>query len=341
MSYKLSYLVSRLKGELITPKPIDFQVDGISDITNPQKGTIVVAEKPKLLKKALESECSVVVIPKRIVPDVIPPKPLIVVEDARLALIELLNLFARKYNFKPQIAYRTTIYPKAFIGWNVVIMANAVIMDYAVIEENVIIYPNVVVEPYARIGANTIIYPNVVIKEGTKIGRNNIIHAGAVIGSDGFGFYDKNGKRYKIPQIGIVVTEENVEIGANTCIDRATIGETRIGANTKIDNLVQIGHNVKVGKNCYIVGQAGIGGSAIIEDNVIIAGQVGIADHTRVGKGSIILAKSGVHGNVPPGSILLGIPAKPAKLMRRIYAALERFPEVIELLKDKLSKTKN
>ena len=187
-----------------------------------------------------------------------------------------------------------------------------------------VIYPNVTIEPGTTIGSNCIVYPQVSIYNGTKIGDRCIIHSGAVIGSDGYGFATHGGRHHKIPQVGIVRIEDDVEIGSGTTIDRAALGETVIGEGTKIDNLVQIGHNVRLGKHCLLVSQAGIAGSAELGDYVVVAGQSGIAGHLEIGNGVQVAAKSAVLGNVPANTKVMGIPAVPFRDFARREAMLKR-----------------
>ncbi|MGZ7031680.1 MAG: UDP-3-O-(3-hydroxymyristoyl)glucosamine N-acyltransferase, partial [Thermoanaerobaculia bacterium] len=192
-----------------------------------------------------------------------------------------------------------SIDPSARLGRNVAVGPFAVIAANVVIEDDVMVFQNVSIEAGSTIGAGSILYPNVSIYHRTRIGRRCIIHSGAVIGSDGYGFATEGGRHHKIPQIGIVRIEDDVEVGAGTTIDRAALGETVIGEGTKIDNLVQIGHNVKVGKHCLLVSQAGIAGSTELGDYVVMAGQSGATGHIRIGAGAQISAKSAVFADVP------------------------------------------
>jgi len=190
------------------------------------------------------------------------------------------------------------------------------------------IYSGAVIGRDCRLGDDVTLYPNVVLYDGTILGNRVIIHANAVIGADGFGYRLHDGKHVKVPQLGQVEIGDDVEIGACTTIDRGTFEGTRIGAGTKIDNLVQIGHNCKIGRHNLLVSQMGIAGSSSTGDYVVIAGQVGITDHVHLGDGVVVGAKAGVTKDVPPGQRMLGAPARPERELKRIIMSLERLPEI-------------
>lgn len=187
----------------------------------------------------------------------------------------------------------------------------------------------VVVGPDVHIGKDCLVYPHVVLREGSLLGDRVVVHAGAVIGSDGFGYLPGSAGLRKIPQVGIVMIEDDVEIGAGACIDRATTGRTVIGAGTKIDNQVQIGHNVRIGRNCALSAQTGVSGSAVLGEGVVAGGQVGIGDHRRVGAGARLGGKAGVWRDVPDGAEVFGYPALDVKESFRITAALRRLPDLL------------
>jgi UDP-3-O-[3-hydroxymyristoyl] glucosamine N-acyltransferase len=222
------------------------------------------------------------------------------------------------------ISAQAAIASTARLGSNVAVGAFTSIGDGVVVGDDVVIYPNVTIEPNAVIGDGTVVYPQVSIYYGSKIGRRCVIHSGVVIGSDGYGFATEGGRHHKIPQVGIVRIEDDVEIGAGTTIDRAALGETVIGEGTKIDNLVQIGHNVRVGKHCFLVSQVGIAGSTELGDYVAVAGQSGFAGHLKIGSGVQVAAKSAVLEDVPDGTKVMGIPAVPFREFARREAQLRR-----------------
>ena len=208
------------------------------------------------------------------------------------------------------ISQHAAIAPSAKLGKNVAVGAFSVIGDEATIGDDVVIYPNVTIEANAVIGDGTIVYPQVSIYYGCRVGKRCILHSGVVIGADGYGFAtDDAGVHHKIPQVGIVRIEDDVEIGAGTTVDRAALGETVIGEGTKIDNLVQIGHNVRIGKRCLLVSQVGIAGSTTLGDFVQVGGQSGFAGHLKIGHRVRVYSKSAVFEDVPDGVWVRGIPA--------------------------------
>lgn len=196
------------------------------------------------------------------------------------------------------------------------------------IEEGVVLHPHVVVGRRCRIGHESVLFSHVSIYDETEIGARVIIHSGTVIGADGFGFADHAGSRVKLPHVGRVVLEDDVEIGANSAVDRATLDETRIGAGSKLDNLVQVGHNVRIGRGAILCGQAGVSGSALLGDRVILAGQSGVAGHLELGDGASLAGKSAAFKSVPAGQMVAGVPAVPAARWRRQVAGLAHLEEL-------------
>jgi UDP-3-O-[3-hydroxymyristoyl] glucosamine N-acyltransferase len=231
--------------------------------------------------------------------------------------------------YEPGVHPTAVIAPSARLGKNISIQPYAVIGDRAEIGDRTVIGAGSYVGNECRVGADCLLYPQVSLRERTILGDRVILHGGVVLGADGFGFESIQGKHKKIPQVGFVAIGDDVEIGANTAIDRGRFGRTRVGHGTKIDNLVQIGHNCVIGDHCIICGLVGIAGSTIIGDHVTIAGQVGIAGHLTIGDKSIIMAQAGVTKDVPPGSVMLGAPAVPHKEFKRINAAVQRLPETL------------
>ena len=225
------------------------------------------------------------------------------------------------------------IHETAVIGHNVTlgeglaIDAHVRIADDARLGDGVVIYAGAYIGRGVSVGADTLIYPNVVIREGATVGARCILHAGVVVGSDGFGFAPMDGTWFKVPQVGTVLIGDDVEIGANSAVDRATFGSTVLGRGTKIDNLVQIGHNVQIGEDCVVSGMTGIAGSTTVGHHVTIGAQAGIGDHLEVGDGATIAGRAGVAGSVKPGAVVSGYPAMDHQAQLRILAAMRRLPD--------------
>ncbi|MHB9023260.1 MAG: UDP-3-O-(3-hydroxymyristoyl)glucosamine N-acyltransferase [Armatimonadota bacterium] len=261
-------------------------------------------------------------------------KPLLRVKNPQVAFAAALGMFDWRRPPAPGIDPTAIIDPTAEIDADVYIGPYVVVGARTAIGAGCAIHPHVVIAEDVRIGAGTILYPQVTIYARCAIGSRVMLHAGVVIGADGFGYERGAQGLEKIPQIGIVIIEDDVEIGANTTVDRAKTGATVIGRGTKIDNLVQIGHNCKLGERVIFVSQSGIAGSSVIEDDVLIAGQVGINDHVRIGKGAMVAGRSGVTKDLPPGITVSGYPAQPHHDELRYQAALHRVPELLKQVKE-------
>lgn len=311
-------------------------IRGISSIEDAQDGDITYAENDKLLTSAGRSLASAVIVPasSSYASMDLGHKSLIRVKNPRFAFAQVLRIFA------PEPKVYRGIHPTAIIGENVEIGQNASVHALAVVGDNVKIGDNCVVYPFAylgddvSVGSNCVIYPHVVLHNDTEVGNSVVIHSGSVLGTDGFGYMFIENRHYKIPQIGRVIIEDDVEIGSNVTIDRARTGSTRIGAGTKIDNQVHIGHNVSVGKNCVIVAQVGVSGSVTIGDGVILAGQVGIKDHVVIGDGTIVAAQAGVISDLPTGSFVSGPFGRPNQNELRTQVALRKLPGLQKLVRD-------
>jgi UDP-3-O-[3-hydroxymyristoyl] glucosamine N-acyltransferase len=253
----------------------------------------------------------------------------VVVERPQEALLTLLPRFQRS------TAPLAGIHPTAVIGAGVRLGSNVSVGPYAIIGDDVTLGDDAIVGPHCVVGAGVElgegchVVASVTIYSGSRIGKRVILHAGVRIGSDGFGYIQRDGKHLKIPHVGRCILEDDVEIGANTTIDRGSIDDTVIGAGTKIDNLVQIGHNVRVGRSCLIMSQAGVAGSVRIEDGCMILGQVGISGHHTIGKGARLAAQAGVFGDIPAGETWSGYPARPHKEALRAQAALFKLPSLL------------
>jgi UDP-3-O-[3-hydroxymyristoyl] glucosamine N-acyltransferase len=260
-------------------------------------------------------------------------KSLVFVKNPRLSLSYLMELFHPAQHSLKGIAPEVSINTKK-IGKDVTIYPFVCIEDDVEIGDDVVIYPFTFVGKGSRIGEGSRIYSNISIYHDVIIGKNVIIHSGAVIGSDGFGFVkDENGSYRKIPQAGNVIIEDDVEIGSNTCIDRATLGSTIIKKAVKIDNLVQVAHNVTIGDNTVIAGQTGISGSCNIGKNVVMGGQVGTADHLKIGDGVVLAGRAGATGDLESG-VYSGMPAIEHNLWKRIQVGLTKLPELIKKVRE-------
>lgn len=254
-------------------------------------------------------------------------------EEPRLLFAQVISLLYQPWRPNPGIDPTAKIDPSAQIGADVYIGAFVSIAHGVTIGQGVQIYPNVVIYPQVSIGQRTILHANCTIHERTSIGSNCVIHSGAVIGAEGFGFVPSPTGWVKMEQSGCTILEDGVEVGCNSTIDRPAVGETRIGANTKIDNLVQVGHGCHIGKNCALAAHVGLAGGVKIEDNVILAGQVGVANRVKIGAGAIATAKSGIHSDVPPGAIVSGYPAIANKIWLKTVAISNRLPEIYQAFK--------
>ncbi len=259
-------------------------------------------------------------------------KDMLLVDNPAFAFARVIEAFYKQPYRALGVSEKAIIEKDVTLGKEITIYPFVYIGSRSVIGDRTSIFPNVYIGEDVSIGEETIIYPNVTIRENVKIGKRVIVHPGAVIGADGFGYVRYKGKHHKMPQVGSVVVEDDVEIGANVTIDRATTGKTIIGAGTKIDNLVQIGHNVRIGKNCIIVAQVGIGGSSEIGDETILGGQAGIRDHVKLGKGVMAGARAGILHDIPDGQVVSGYPAISHKEWLRAQGIYSKLPEYIRRL---------
>lgn len=255
------------------------------------------------------------------------------VKDPRLVFARAIALFYTPFQQPQEIHPSAVIHPSAHIGEDVAIGAHVVIGENAKVGNRTSIHPNVVVYPGATIGDGTVLHSNCVIHERAQIGSNCVIHSGAAIGSEGFGFVPTAQGWEKMHQSGITVLEDGVEIGCNSTVDRPAVGETRIGRNTKIDNMVHIAHGCQVGQGVAMAAQVGMAGGVSIGNRVILAGQVGIANQAKVGDGVIASAKAGIHSNVKPGTTVSGMPAIPHKEYLKASVLIRRLPDIAKTLK--------
>lgn len=294
-------------------------------------GAISFLANPKYTPYIYTTKSSVVLVRRDFVPEAPVSATLIRVDDPYATVAHLLSIAqSLQAERRTGIEQPSFIHPDAKIGENVYVGAFAYIDKGAVIADDVQIYPQCYIGADVTIGADTTLYSGVKIYSGCRIGNRCILHSGSVIGADGFGFApDGTGGYAKIPQIGVVEIADDVEIGANTTIDRATMGATRIHKGTKLDNLIQIGHNVEIGSNTVMAAQSGIAGSAKVGSGCMIGGQAGLAGHIHVGDGAQFAAQTGVHSNVSAGQRLIGSPAEELRPYGRQIASLKRLPDLL------------
>ncbi|MFA5410359.1 MAG: UDP-3-O-(3-hydroxymyristoyl)glucosamine N-acyltransferase [Candidatus Omnitrophota bacterium] len=326
MQKTLREIAEFIDGEVVGNESV--VITGVCGIKEASEGDITFLANPKYASFIEKTRASAIITSRQIKSAA---KPIVRTDDPSLAFAKLLSLAG-----PGEIKHPQGIHPKAIIGKNVFLGRNAAVGPYVVIEDNVsigdeaIIYAGCFIGQETKIGAHTLIYPNVSIRERVTIGSRVIIHSGAVLGSDGFGFVSVKGTHHKIPQVGTVVVEDDVEIGANVTIDRARFDKTVIGRGTKIDNLVQIAHNVVVGENSIIVAQAGISGSTTLGKGVTIAGQAGLVGHISVGDGAVVAAQAGVTKSIPANTMVSGYPAKAHAAAKRINACVQNLPRLYE-----------
>jgi UDP-3-O-[3-hydroxymyristoyl] glucosamine N-acyltransferase len=332
---RLKEIAERVNGTLHGAP--DIEIQAVVGLDEAKEGSLTFIKHKKLISKLKETKASAVIVGEYIKELDIPQ---IVVENPLYGFAKALEVFYTKPYSAKGILKGAHVSETASIGKDVTIYPNTYISDNVAIGNRTIIYPGVFIGEGSKIGDDCIIYPNVTIREKVSIGSRVIIHAGSVIGSDGFGYVMYEGRHQKIPQVGGVVIGDDVEIGACVTIDRATTGNTKIGEGTKIDNLVQIAHNVKIGKHCIVVAQVGIAGSSNLGDYVVLAGQAGISDHITIEDGCVVAAKAGVMRDLKKGAYS-GAPAIPHMKWLRIQAIIEKLPELYKTIKEleaKLSK---
>jgi UDP-3-O-[3-hydroxymyristoyl] glucosamine N-acyltransferase len=309
-------------------------ISGLAGIEEAQQGDITFASNERFFPLLKETKAFAVIVPQEIADVTL---PLLIVKNPLLAAAKILALFTQRPYVAGGISALAWVSPSAKVSKDATIHPFAFIGDEAEIGPRVTIYPFVSIGPQALIGEDTVIYPNVTIYPRCILGKRVIVHAGTVIGADGFRFVKDGEENVKIPQVGIVEIEDDVEIGANCCIDRAAFGKTLIKKGVKFDNLVQIGHNVQIGEHSIIVAQVGISGSTKVGKNVILAGQVGVVDHVEIGDNVMIGAQSGVYTDVPSNQVVSGSPPLPHRQFLRVAAVWTKLPEMKKEL-DRLRK---
>lgn len=335
MAYTVAQIAKLIDGEILgNPEVL---LTGFASVDNAKEGDLTFAEKEQFFQQAESGGASAILVDKDFKSD---KKTLIKVKNVRVAYAKVVPIFY------PEKKPNPGIHPSAVVSNTAVIDPSAFIGAFCVIGENVKISRGAILHSNIYVGDGTIIdeeseiFPNVTIYHRVKIGKRVRIHSGSVIGSDGFGYVFDGSKHLKIPQVGDVVIEDDVELGANVTVDRGALGSTIIKKGTKIDNLVQIAHNVEIGEHCILVAQVGIAGSSKLGNYVTLAGQVGIAGHLNIGDGAILMAKSGLMHNVPAGEKWMGIPAQPDKQMKRILISMQKLPEYLQRIAELEKKVK-
>ncbi len=330
MNRTLKEIASLVSGELSGDPAI--VIKNSANLEAARAGDLTFAVDDKAIDVFDRSKASAAIVPYSL--NRFPSKPYVKVHDLRLAMAKLLGLFEKRKAPQPGIHGSALVSKSAKIGSNCSIMAGVVIQDNVTIGDNVTIYPGCFIGEGCSIGRDALLYPNVTLYDRTVIGDRCVLHAGVVIGVDGFGFVPVDGKYKKIPQIGNVIIEDDVEIFANSCIARATMGSTIIKRGTKIDNLTHIAHNCKIGEDCAITALVAIAGSSELGNHVSIGGTVGVSDHVSIGENTVVMARSGVTKDIPANSVVSGFPAQDNRKELEQQAALRRLPKIIEKISE-------
>ena len=318
-------------GARVDGGPSDLEITGVAGIEDARPGEITFVANPKYAARAKTTQASAVIVDESF--------PVVSVATLRvknpyLAFARAIELFYQPPQYAPGIHPTAVIHPSSKIGEGSHVGPYVVVDSNVVLGKNATLLAHVVVYPGARIGANFFAHAHAVVRENCQLGDNVILQNGAVIGADGFGFAkDDSGNWYKIVQSGPTVLEDSVEVQANACVDRASVGETRIARGAKIDNLVQVGHGSSVGENSLLCAQAGLAGSTEVGKNVILAGQVGVAGHCKIGDGVVATAQTGIPNDVPAGRVVSGYPAMDNRLWLRCVAVFHRLPELAKALR--------
>jgi UDP-3-O-[3-hydroxymyristoyl] glucosamine N-acyltransferase len=328
MPILVSELAQQLGGDVVGDGTV--QITGVASADQAGPGDLTFAEQEGYFKAAEQSQASAILVAHDFAAS---SKTLIRVSNARIAMAKALALLFPAEEPQPGI------HPTAVLAESARVDASAQIGPHCVIGEGVTVGPRCLlhggnhVRAHSTLGEAVVLHPNVVIYPGTRIGNRVIIHSGTAIGTDGYGYVFDEGHHRKILQVGHVEIADDVEIGSNTCVDRGALGPTVIGQGTKLDNLVQVAHNVVMGNHCLVMGQCGFAGSTALGDYCVIASQTGVADHLKLGAGVTVGAKSGVMKDLPPQSTVLGVPAIPDKQFKRQVIATQQLPELIRRLR--------
>ncbi|MCO5268359.1 MAG: UDP-3-O-(3-hydroxymyristoyl)glucosamine N-acyltransferase [Brumimicrobium sp.] len=343
MEFSAEQIAGILGGEIVGNA--QETVSGLSKIEEGQPRTLTFLANMKYEPHIYTTNASIAIVsneftPEKALPDTL---TLIKVQDPYSCFAKLLEFYNQMHKKQPKIEPNCYIAESAKVGKDVYIGAHTYISENCVIGDNAVIYPNTFIGENVTIGEHTTIHPNVSIYHGCVVGNHCLIHAGAVIGADGFGFApDEKGEFQKVPQIGNVVLEDHVDVGANATIDRATLGSTILRRGVKIDNLVQIAHNVEVGQNSAFAAQAGVAGSAKVGKHVLVGGQAGISGHIKIADNTMVVAQSGIPNSVKrSGETLMGSPGIPIDDFKKSYVGFRRLPQIMQRLQEIENKLKD
>lgn len=337
MEFSAKQIAEFLQGEIVGNA--DATVSTFAKIEEGTPGALSFLSNPKYTPYIYNTQSSIVLVNKDFQPEQDIKATLIKVDNAYESLAKLLSLYESMKPKRAGISELAFVAPTAKIGKNVYLAPFAVVEDNAVIGDGAQLYPHATVETGAKIGEGTILHSNVVVYHDCRVGNNCILHSGCVIGADGFGFAPSPSGYEKIPQIGIVIVEDDVEIGANTCIDRATMGATIIHKGVKLDNLIQIAHNDEIGSHTVMAAQVGVAGSTKIGEWCMFGGQVGVAGHSKIGDRTMSGAQAGIAGSLPKGNVTVqGSPAIDAKNFARSSVVFKKLPDMYQQLNTLLKK---
>lgn len=338
---KFSEVVGRLgvdlsRSSLDTHPDTDPELTGVAAVDEATSGSMSFIDKAKFAGQIQSTGASALILPKdATLQAAASDRHIAWIEapDPRLMFAQAIALFYQPFQPAPEIHPTAVIHSTATLGEGVAIAAHVVIQAGVTVGNGVCIHPNVVIYPDVQIGDRTILHANCTIHERTRLGNDCVIHSGAVIGAEGFGFVPTSEGWYKMQQSGYVVLEDGVEVGCNAAIDRPAVGETRIGRQTKLDNMVHIGHGCQIGFGCAFAAQVGLAGGVEVGNRVILAGQVGVANDAKIADGAIASSKTGVHGAIAAGQVVSGYPCVDHKIYLKSSAIYSRLPEMYQTLK--------
>jgi UDP-3-O-[3-hydroxymyristoyl] glucosamine N-acyltransferase len=338
---KFSEIINKLgtskeSNSLVLNPNVNPEIKGVAAVDEATSETLSYIEGGKFARMVSKTNASALILPldERLQKQATERKiAWIATKEPRLIFAKAIALFYQPFRPAPGIHATAVIAPSVTVGKDVHIGAHVVIESGVKISDRVCIHPNVVIYPEVEIGENTILHANCTIEERSKIGANCVIHSGAVIGAEGFGFVPTQEGWFKMEQSGYVILEDGVEVGCNSTIDRPAVGETRVGRNTKLDNMVHIGHNCQIGQNCAMAAQVGLAGGVIVGNRVMLGGQVGISNQLTIGDGAIATGQTGVTSNVAPGEIVSGTPCIPNSIYLKNAVINKRLPEIYNAFK--------